>query len=380
MKNQHGVLLYVGKAANLKRRVSSYFNRSHEARIESMVSRIHSIEYKKTGSVLEALMLEAELIKKYKPPFNVREKDDRSFLYVEITKEPFPRVLLVRGKSEIMGKRFGPFVSASDIREALRILRRIFPWNTHSPEKKISIQKKPCFDYQIGLCPGTCIGAITKSEYRKQINYLNNFFAGKKERVVVSLEKEMKEASKKKEFEHAEKLRRQINALRHIKDTALIKRDVIQDTKYQIQDTRIEGYDISNISGTSAVGSMVVFIDGKPDKSEYRKFKIRTVEGPNDVAMLREILQRRFQHPWQQPNLILVDGGLPQVHCAEKVLRDLEINIPIVGIAKGRDRKKNEFVGNVGRYNQDVLVKVRDEAHRFAITYHRAVRKKAFLR
>ncbi|MBI5153554.1 MAG: UvrB/UvrC motif-containing protein [Parcubacteria group bacterium] len=339
MKDKHGVLLYVGKAANLKRRVSSYFNRSHESRIESMVSQIHSIDYKQTGSVLEALMLEAELIKKYQPLFNVREKDDRSFLYVEITDEDFPRVLLVRGKSKVSGKRFGPFVSASSVREALRILRRIFPWNIHASEK-INTYKKSCFDYQIGLCPGTCTGAVTKSEYKKQIKYLNNFFVGKKERIIISLEKEMKQVSKELKFERAEKLKRQISALHHIQDTALIKEDGIQDTKYQIQDTRIEGYDISNISGTSAVGSMVVFINGKPEKSEYKKFKIKTVVGPNDVAMLEEVLRRRFKHSWRLPNLVLVDGGLSQVHCAEKVLRDLEIKIPVVGIAKGPERKK----------------------------------------
>jgi len=375
MKNKRGVLLYVGKAANLKRRVSSYFNRSHESRIESMVSQIYSIECKQTGSVLEALILEAELIKKYQPQFNVREKDDRSFLYLEITNEVFPRVLLVRGKSIVRGKRFGPFVSAHDTREAMRILRRIFLWNTH-PTEKIGTYKKPCFDYQIGLCPGTCIGRITKEEYKKQINHIVNFLNGKKERIVLLLEKQMKRASRNLEFEKAEKIKHQLGALRHVRDTALIKENSIQNTNYQIQNTRIEGYDISNIAGTSAVGSMVVFENGKPEKSEYKKFKIKTVVGPNDVAMLEEVLRRRFEHSWKQPQLILIDGGLPQVHCAEKVLRDLKIKIPVAGIAKGSERKKNEFIGNIDGYDPGVLIKVRDEAHRFAISYHRVVRKK----
>jgi len=381
MKDKNGVLLYVGKAANLKRGISSYFNRSHDIRIEKMVSLIHSIEYKKTESVLEALMLEAELIKKYQPPFNVREKDDRSFLYVEITNEDFPRVLLVRGKSIVQGKRFGPFVSAHETREAVRIVRRIFPWNTHQTEK-IGTYKKPCFDYQIGLCPGACIGAIGRKEYQKQMRYLKNFFGGKKKKIIDELEKEMKRESKNLEFEKAKKIKHQIFALQHIQDTALISDPFYQipDSRFQILDSfRIEGYDISNISGTSAVGSMVVFVNGKPEKSEYKKFKIKTVIGSNDVAMLEEVLRRRFRHPWQLPNLVLVDGGLPQVHCAEKVLRDLEIKIPVVGIAKGPDRKKNEFIGDAQGYNTGVLIQVRDEAHRFAITYHRVVRKKTSL-
>ncbi len=377
MKDKHGVLLYVGKAANLKRRVGSYFNRSHEMRIESMVSQIHSIEYRKTESVLEALILEAELIKKHQPPFNVREKDDRSFLYVEITNEDFPRVLLVRGKSSIFGERFGPFVSAHDIREATRILRRIFPWNIHTQEK-IGKGKRSCFDYQIGLCPGTCIGALSQKEYKKTIGHLVLFFKGKKKRIVTELEKEMAQVSNALDFEKAIKLKRQLFSLRHIQDTALVSDSSISvpDSRFQILDfVRIEGYDISNISGTSAVGSMAVFINGKPKKDEYRKFRIKTVAGANDVAMLEEVLRRRFTHSWQQPNIILIDGGLPQVHRAEKVLRDFKIKIPVVGIAKGPDRKKNEFIGDTSGHNEGILIKVRDEAHRFAITYHKVVRK-----
>ncbi len=161
MRDAGGHVLYVGKAGNLRRRVSSYFERPHDMRIQALVTKIRSIDYEKTDTALEALIREAELIKTFMPPWNVREKDDKSFLYIEITKEKFPRVVLVRGKDADRGRRFGPFTQASSAREAMRILRRIFTWSTHDPETAGKFAR-PCFDAEIGLCPGTCIGAITR--------------------------------------------------------------------------------------------------------------------------------------------------------------------------------------------------------------------------
>ncbi len=443
MKDTSGKLLYVGKAANLRRRVSSYFERPHDIRIETMVGQIAEIDFRQTDSALEALILEAELIKKLEPPYNVREKDGKSFLYVQITKDKFPRVILVRGKDikeKDKAKRFGPFVSASNAREAMRILRRIFPWSTHPPEiiaeaereKRVHPERsrRACFDYQIGLCPGTCIGAVSQAEYKKTIARLALFFAGKKHRVVTSLEKDMAAASKKLDFEKAAKLRGQIFALQHIQDTALISDTEVAKT--ESADTqkgegnhspiahkpyRIEGYDISNISGTSAVGSMVVFEDGEPSKDEYRKFRIKTIEGPNDVGMLTEVLERRFKRhgnlsdasassfpaviarpseaispsvmpakagtrasslsQWTMPDLILIDGGLPQVNAAYRVIRKLGLKIPLLGIAKGAERKRNDIIGAMPKaVDLATLIKVRDEAHRFAITYHKQLRRR----
>ncbi|RJQ26038.1 hypothetical protein C4565_07420 [Candidatus Parcubacteria bacterium] len=391
MKNANGEILYIGKAGNLKRRVSSYFLRPHDARIEKMVSQIHLIETRETGSALEALILESALIKKHQSPFNIREKDDTSFLFVVVTKELFPRVLLVRGKdlSKINGIVFGPYVSASSIREALRILRKIFPWNIHEGAK-IGAYKKPCFEYEIGLCPGICIGEINSIEYKKMIRKLILFFEGKKDIILGELEREMRQASKKMEFELANKLKKQIFALTHIRDTALISEDKLkienlpagrQGSKLKIGAQRIEGYDISNISGTSAVGSMVVFVDGLPVKSQYKKFQIKTVEGPNDVKMLREVLLRRFKHTeWEFPQCILIDGGKPQVNETIKTLRELGITIPIVGIAKGEKRDKNEFIGSIPKgVSEKTLIFVRDEAHRFAIKYHKELRAKKMM-
>ena len=428
-KDAKGKLLYIGKAANLKRRVSSYFHLrplaspqqgediivgennpervplrrddeglpstiprrllvSHDTRIEKLVSEIKKIEYKKTDSALEALILEAELIKKFQPPYNIREKDDKSFLYVEITKEPFPRLLLVRGKAlqsyELRSRKiFGPFISASNIREALRILRKIFSWNTHSPEALKKIASRPCFDYEIGLCPGACVGAVSRQEYKKTIRKLALFFKGKKRQIVRETEKEMNIASKQLDFEKAEKLKRELFALRHIQDVALINEERVTPKSYKLKaiSYRIEGYDISNISGTFAVGAMAVFENGEPKKSEYRKFKIRSLKESNDVGMLKEVLERRLTHTeWRLPNLMLIDGGKGQVNIVEQVLKEHGTNIPVVGIAKGPERKRNDVYGNIPDWTDEkTLIKVRDEAHRFAISYHRALRNNTSL-
>ncbi|MEY4731677.1 MAG: hypothetical protein RL681_623 [Candidatus Parcubacteria bacterium] len=385
MKNAAGGVLYVGKAANLKRRVSSYFARPHDPRIQQLVGEIRRVDYEVTSTAIEALIREAELIKKLEPPYNIREKDDKSFLSVVITREAFPRVLLVRGANMPAGTVYGPFTSASQLREALRILRRIFPWNDHpstSSEPSTRQRGKPCFNYELGLCPGTCIGAADAKEYRRTIVQLKLFLGGKRKRLVSDLTREMKAASRVLDFERAEALRKRLFALHHIQDVALIDRDDLQapDAEHRAA-LRIEGYDISNISGTSAVGSMVVFVNDKPAKEEYRKFAIRTVTGADDPAMLREALYRRLRHrEWPLPALILVDGGVPQVNAARRVLRTARVRIPVVGIAKGPERKRNDVIGLMPTgIAKQTLVRVRDEAHRFAIQYHRRLRARQFL-
>ena len=393
MKDRRGEILYIGKAVNLRRRVSSYFTRPLDGRMSRMVSRIRRVAHKKTGSALEALVLEAELIKKHQPPFNILEKDDKSFLYVIITKDAFPRILLLRGKEASEKKIearnvFGPFVSAHALKEALRIIRKIFPWSTHEPGKT---EKRPCFDYQLGLCPGTCIGVADAKEYGKNIRNLALFLSGKTDRVAKNLEREMKRAVKELEFEKAGKIKRQLFALRHINDVAVISED---NSKLKIQNSklkhkRVEGYDISNISGKNATGSMVVFArkgfgaDGEwvPDGGEYRKFSIRDKDIPDDTGMLREMIERRFNHPeWTFPDLILVDGGAGQVNAVKSAMKKTGVRIPVVGMIKGRERKRTDIVGAVpGWISHDVLVRVRDEAHRFALSYHRRARGVTFI-
>ncbi len=395
MKDSAGRALYIGKAGNLRRRVSGYFERPHDLRLERLVGKIRKIDYRKTDTALEALILEAQLIKKLSPPFNIREKDDKSFLYVETTKERFPRMFLVRGSTKPSGQRFGPFTSASNIRQALKILRKIFPFSVH-PSTKLGAgefskkngwfyperSRRACFDYELGLCPGTCIGAISREDYMKNINNLKLLLAGKKKRILDNLRKEMATASKNLEFEKAEKLRRQIFALQHIRDTALINEESFGNWKLETGNfaQRIEGYDISNISGTSAVGSMVVFVGEQPDRNEYRKFKIRTIAKSDDTGMLREILRRRLRNNWLLPSLILIDGGKGQVNTANKVLEEFGLKIPVVGIAKGPKRRKNEFVGKIpAGAKKKTLINVRNEAHRFALGYHKKLRGRNFI-
>lgn len=393
MKDAAGGVLYVGKATSLKRRVQQHFLRPHSRLIEEMTQKVQEIDYIVKGSALEALILEANLIKYYFPYYNTLEKDNKSFLYLVFTNEKFPKPLLVRGKDLLADpkaylKTFGPYTSARSLRASLDWLRGIFPWSTCEPG-----QKKACFYTHIGLCPGVCIGIADEKAYRKVIKNLIAFFDGRKDEVIVALKKEMAKASKEQRYEEAAKIRNRLFSLEHIKDIALLKRedenvDMIRTDEAPIGfHGRIEGYDISHVSGKATVASMVVFEGGQPAKAEYRKFRIKTVDEINDIASMRETLMRRFQNDWPHPDIILMDGGAAQVHVAEDVLHHLNIQIPVIGMAKGPDRKKTELICTqkhqaiceAGEEHIRLLTQVRDEAHRFAIKYHRTLRSRQFL-
>jgi excinuclease ABC subunit C len=378
MRDARRALLYIGKAANLRRRVQSYFTRPHDARISKLVSLIRRIDHKKTATALEALILEAALIKKYQPPYNVQEKDDTSFLYVVFTKEKFPRLILTRGKEvkKSRGDAFGPFIQGGSIREALRLLRRIFPWSVHNPAENGTF-KRPCFEYELGLCPGTCVGVADRAEYLANIRRLKQLFLGKRPAILRELARAMKAAAKREEFEKAVVYRKQLFALKHIQDIALIKDREFTLPAAPVRALRIEGYDVSNISGTSATGSMVVFRGDRSAREEYRLFKIHSLHTPNDVGMLREVLTRRFKNHWPLPDLILIDGGKGQVNAARAAMKDAGLMIPIVGLAKGPTRKRTDVVGTAPKgVALRTLIRVRDEAHRFARSYHIRLRSK----
>ena len=348
-----------------------------------MVSQIKEIKIRETDTVLEALILEANLIKKYQPRYNIKEKDDKSFSYFVITKEEFPRVLILR-KTEVETRQclvsikiYGPYTSKKQMQIALKIIRKIFPF--HSLRQKT---EKGCLDFQIGLCPGPYAGKINKKDYRKNIRGVRMILEGKKKGLLTKMEKEMKDCSLKREFEKAGEIRNKIFALRHIQDIALLSKEELT-TDDKSQNIRIEAYDISNISGSDAVGAMVVFKNKKPEKSDYRKFKIKTVQGINDIAMMREVLARRFGNDWTKPDLIFLDGGKGHLAMAKKLLDNLGLKIPIVAIAKGPTRKKTDlYFANRHRnainrclYDDENFVgQVMDEAHRFAISYHRKLR------
>ena len=373
-KNKEGEIVYIGKAGKLTKRVKSYFLDSADPRAKRMVKDVFNIDYKTTETVIEALILEAKLIKKHEPFYNIKQKDDKSFLYVVITDEKYPRVILKRGREKKDGRLvFGPFVSSSAIRQALRIIRKIFPYNTHT-EKQLKRMKRPCFYYQIGLCPGACADDLNREEYMEDIKNIELFFEGKKKQVLKSLEERMNQASESQNYEKAQKLKKQINSINHIYDTALITPPELEEEKM-----RIEGYDISNMGGKLATGSMVVFKGSRPQKREYKKFKIKTVKSTDDIGMMREVLERRFDNSWELPSVMLVDGGKAQVALARSVLDENGLEIPVVGIAKGEKRNKNELVGDKVGVKKKTLIKVRDEAHRFAQKYHKKLREKDFL-
>jgi excinuclease ABC subunit C len=388
-----GEILYIGKATYLRDRVRSYFSGRDERgeRITNMVSQITKIETRKTDSVLEALILESNLIKKHQPKYNVDLKDGKSFSYFVITKQKFPRVLIVRETEikEIQNSKFviqnsyGPYTSKKNMEVALDIIRKIFPFHSLRQESE-----KGCLDFQIGKCPGPYAGNITQADYRQNIRGIRMILNGQKKGLVKNLEREMKAAAQKNEFEKAGELRNKVFALQHIRDIALINEEKDFNPSAGGQNFRIEAYDISNISGKNAVGSMVVFNGDEPEKSQYRKFKIKTVSGANDVGMMQEVLMRRFGNDWPKPSLVLLDGGQGHLNMGREVLRTLKLDIPMVAVAKGEARKNNELI--FGGYkptkeiksildNNNLVKRIMDEAHRFAITYHKKLRKKAFI-
>jgi len=340
--------------------------------LESMLSQVETIEIQRTDSVIEALLLENNLIKQYSPKYNVKLKDGKTYLGIFITKEDWPKVMPARLTEKLpKGEFFGPFPSSKEVGDALQILRKLFPFRVSCvPESG-----KACFEYHMGMCPGVCFGKITKDEYNETIKQLKLFMRGQKKEAIRLLKNQMKIKAKNMEFEKAAKLRDQIFALGHIQDVAMIRDEDLDGLKPI--PSRIEAYDISHISGDFTVGSMVVFTDGLIDKSQYRKFKIKTVQGADDIASLKEVLSRRLNHKeWPMPEIILVDGGRGQVNAFGEILLKNKIDIPVVGIAKGAKRDRNDIISDTNiELDKKLLVKIRDEAHRFAITYYRTLHK-----
>lgn len=429
-------ILYIGKATSLRNRVRSYFppkdsasaKRLFDSRgplIVDMVEKARKIEWIATDSVLEALLLEANLIKKHQPVYNSKEKDNKSFNYIVITKEEWPRVLVVRGRnlekldSQLNSRSniqedskldykidstYGPFPQGGILKEALKIVRRIFPFrDTCLPfelSEKVSAKKtqtisapRPCFNSQIGLCPGVCTGAVTAGEYRATIHQLKLFFEGRKKELIKSITAEMKLMAKNLEFEKASLLKRRLFALAHIQDVALIKNEPFTKDPFSV--FRIEAYDIAHLGGRSMVGVMTVVTDGRADKAEYRKFNIRTLAGADDTAALTEVLKRRLGHlEWGKPDLIVTDGGVAQKRAAEAVLDAAELNfkVPVVSVVKNEHHKARAILGfpelshnkddqkiDTTNWREEDILLANNEAHRYAIGFHRQKERKGFL-
>jgi len=389
-------VLYIGKATNLSDRVKSYFSNdlinTRGPMILDMVTQSKSIKYQETDSVLEALILEASLIKKYQPKYNTKEKDNKSFNYVCITNEDIPKVLIKRGRNlkmiqekelpvcnnfphSIYQKTFGPFPSGTQLKEAMKIIRRIFPYVDEQSVKKNNSE----FYLQLGLSPNIKNREIDTISYRKNIKNLVLFFQGKKKDIIKNLKKEMMSFAKNREFEKANEFKKKIFALNHINDIALIKSDTID---LYSSNYRIEAYDVAHMSGKNMVGVMVVVENQELNKKEYKKFIIKTVDTVNDPKALAEILGRRFSHnEWRKPDLIVVDGGVIQVNAAKNVLSKLKIKIPVVSVLKDERHKAKAILGDnkIIEKNKKNILLANAESHRFAIAFHKKKRRKSFI-
>lgn len=440
-KNALREVIYVGKAMNLQKRVRQYFERDDAVgtKTPKLVSEIQSLDTIETVNEFDALLLEAKLIKEYMPKYNVVAKDDKSPLYVTITiNEELPRIFFSRKPKDRVGESlshsvrsddsltpesvtplyFGPFQSARAARNLLRSLRRVVPYCTQKQRTG-----KKCFYTHLHLCD-PCPSFIAKVPdirekqrltrlYRSHIFRLRDILSGKAVSVIRDMENEMTQLSNNNHFEEAASLRNQLEALRQIVSrqydpTVYVQSDTMleelfaeerQQLKRELQPhypqittlNRIECYDISNTMGTYATASMVVMIDGKIDTSEYKKFRMRTKETPNDFAMMAEVITRRFGHPeWEFPDLVVIDGGKGQVGAAKKALSTFSPqlrDLPIIGLAKREEEiivPKGDDEWKIIRlpYANEglkLLQRLRDEAHRFAITYHKHLRAKASL-
>lgn len=393
-RDKENKILYIGKATSLRDRVRSYFApdviKTRGAHIVDMVFRSHTVTFQETMNALEALILEANLIKKYKPYYNTKEKDDKSFNCVAITSEDFPKVVLVRQKdidTKIKTVKvlrdpkpikydvvFGPYPNGSAIKEALKLLRPIFPFRDMASSKK----DNSVFYRQIGLSPDTS-SKEAQLKYKKTISRLKMIFQGKFQSLLKSLKKEMMDVAKKQNFELAGELKQKVFALEHIQDISLIKRDLV--TSFSEDEFRIEAYDIAHISGSAMVGVMTVVCNSLAQKNDYRKFIIRGFDKANDAGALREVLVRRFSHPeWRFPSAIVVDGNTIQINVAKEVLSTLSLDIPIIAVTKDERHRPKAISGQkdlVENHKYAILL-ANSEAHRYGISFHRARRKKAF--
>jgi len=392
-------ILYIGKASSLKKRVQSYFRKDSAfvPRIQKMISQVFKVDYIVTQSEIEALLLESKLIKRQHPKYNIEWKDGKNYLHIAIEdyrKTDFPRIFTSR---KIQNKNvlfFGPFVDSDAVRKTLSFIRGVFPYRSCR-----IIPKRPCLWYHLQKCPAPCIKRISPKEYQRTIKQIILFLNDEHKKLIVALKNRMKKMVLEEQFEQAAKIRDKLLALEHINEvTVLQKRESTVEEKesqavvdfvqkffpnFALKPSfRVEGYDISNISGTATVGSMVVFIDGQKQPSEYRKFAIKTVKGADDVASMTEMLKRRLshKHEWLLPDLMVLDGGKGQLKAARTALEEHHLSLPYLALAK-----KEEKIYIPGKSSPIALSstspvllffkRIRDEAHRFAKRYHHQRRK-----
>ena len=414
-KNRHGKIIYVGKAAVLKNRVRQYFQKSRtpDPKTEALVGDIESVDWITVDTELDALFLEAELIRRYKPRYNILLRDDKSSGFIRIDyNSPHPTVTVTRRPLDDGAKYFGPYFNVYSVKKALLYLRRAFPYSTHTG----TVPRRACLQYHLGLCPGLEEDKTSLQDYRNNLKRLMQYFKGERKMLIKQVEKDMLVAAKKSHFEEAARYRKQLFALR-----GLTRQIVFSDKEFMdlskdegmaglaallglpTPPRRIEGYDISHMSGTDTTASMVVFTNGLPNKAEYRKFKMR-IPGNDDFAHMNEAICRRLSEKnvkqWGLPDLFLIDGGKGQLSAAIAARNACNMqHIPMIGLAKreeeivihnteslasytGLDKHGGQSNGDFSMillskssHTVKLLQRIRDESHRFAVSYHTVLKR-----
>lgn len=403
MKDSAGDIIYVGKAVVLKNRVSQYFqnSKSHSVKVRAMVARIADFDIIMVGTEVEALILECKLIKKYRPKYNISLKDDKMYPYLKVTtKEDFPRVFITRKLVKDGSRYFGPYTDAGALKDCLKLLKRMFPLRSCRTIR----EGQSCLEYHIKRCLAPCIGKVSREEYRSMIRRVCLFLDGRTKQVESELKLQMEGAAEELDFELAARLRDQLLAVQKLsemqklvskprEDEFVIKERVYAQTIGAVEELgkylglavppfRMECFDISHNQGSETVASMVVFEGGTAKKSAYRRFKIRSAEGkPDDFKSMREVTSRRYGDPdAEMPDLIVIDGGKGQLSSALEIIRGAgHLEVPVVGLAKREEEVFREGETEPVILPRDsqalfLIQRIRDEAHRFAITYHRKLR------
>lgn len=381
-------ILYVGKASSLKRRLANYLSGTLDNKTAALMDKAAGIEFRLCANEAMALLLEAGLIHELKPRYNISLKDDKSFPYVKISKEEFPLICITRKKGP--GARFlGPYTNAKLLKNALKIIRRSFGYRSCR-----RLPGRSCIYYRINLCPAPCAGLISPKEYRRIVNNIILVLEGKVDKLARKLTKSMRDKSKAGDFETAARLRDQIIVLSELSaySGGVSRKTELEDLKCRLGlenlPARIEGFDISNLSGKQPVGSMASFLNGLADKNNYRRFRIKSFSGIDDYKMLREVVLRRYSRLVKEnrplPDLVLIDGGKGHLLIAERQLKELNLNIPLVSIAKEKENIYSSQRPGILSFPKDapamnLIRRIRDEAHRFALGYHHLLRRKELL-
>ena len=396
-KNADGEIIYVGKAAVLKNRVRQYFQKSvKDVKTQALVDEIADTDWIVVDTEMDALFLESEMIKRYMPKWNILLRDDKTVSYVRIDmKSEVPYISFTRTPMDDKATYIGPFYGKSGVERALRVLRRIFPYYVKPYDGKKSL------DTDLGLTPGVEVGRMTPADYKRNLRKLIRYLNGDREKLMIELEKTMKDEADRGNYELAAEARDQLFGLKELRkkivfsdkeflnissDQALAELQKLLDLPEPPR--RIEGYDISHQSGTNTVASMVVFINGVAARSEYRKFKIRT-SGSDDLKSMQEVISRRLKHKeWDYPDLIILDGGITQVNAVLPLVAPY--NIPVIGRNKSGDHSRNAEVKIVfddkiipfsnNSHIARLIARIDEEAHRFAITYHSLLKRKSMLK